>query len=165
MITGWISALFPYLKDGRTGLASDRNPSLSLNSQSLADTDADLSDEIDDIELSDDDDDGDLDDVDLDDESDDDLDDDRDYVNAAWLYPMPGRRRHECDVDPGFNLDGPSLAALPSGLSKAPFRWEYLDRSFDMEFLAGFVGVSQDRETLAVKPEIGWAVRDGAATE
>jgi hypothetical protein len=48
-------------------------------------------------------------------------------------------------------------------MSKAPFSWDYLDRSFDMEFLGGFVGVSQDRETLAVKPEIGWAVREAPA--
>jgi hypothetical protein len=29
-----------------------------------------------------------------------------------------------------------------------------------MEFLGGFVGVSQDKDTLTVKPEIGWAVRE-----
>jgi hypothetical protein len=29
-----------------------------------------------------------------------------------------------------------------------------------MEFLGGFVGVSQDKDTLAVKPEIGWAIRE-----
>ena len=27
-----------------------------------------------------------------------------------------------------------------------------------MEFVGGFVGVAQDRETLALRPEIGWAV-------
>jgi hypothetical protein len=50
--------------------------------------------------------------------------------------------------------------SFPSGLSKAPFFWDYLDRSFDMEFLGGFVGVAQDEETLALRPEIGWAVRE-----
>jgi len=29
-----------------------------------------------------------------------------------------------------------------------------------MEFLAGFVGVKQDKETLELRPEIGWAIRD-----
>ena len=33
---------------------------------------------------------------------------------------------------PGFNVP-----SFPSGLSNAPFRWCYLDRSFDMDFLAG----------------------------
>jgi hypothetical protein len=29
-----------------------------------------------------------------------------------------------------------------------------------MEFLGGFVGVAQDPATLALRPEIGWAVRE-----
>jgi hypothetical protein len=67
------------------------------------------------------------------------------------LYPS-GRSSWDT---PGFSAD-----SFPSGLSNAPFRWDYLDRSFDMEFLGGFVGVSQDKDTLALKPEIGWAVRE-----
>jgi len=81
---------------------------------------------------------------------------------GAWMNPIPRRVRDE-DLggdDAVFDVEGPRLADLPSGLSTAPFCWEYLDRSFDMEFLGGFVGVSQDRETLLVKPEIGWAVRE-----
>ena len=58
---------------------------------------------------------------------------------------------------------GPGLADLPSGLSRAPFRWHFLDQTVDMELLGGFVGVAQDRETLAVKPEIGWVVREAPA--
>jgi hypothetical protein len=198
MITGWISALFPYLKDGRTGLATNRNPWLTLTSQRVDDTDddldEDLDDEIEDIEIDDEDDD-DFDDIFLDGEDDDrqvmnldsdrveahrqqkklgtrevnpdredelndDSDDDPDYVVGAWLSPIPKRRRDQDDYDFGFDLDGPSISSLPSGISKAPFRWNCFDRSFEMEFLGGFVGVSQDRETLAVKPEIGWAVRE-----
>ena len=63
----------------------------------------------------------------------------------------------------GASPYGPTIESLPGGLSKAPFRWEYLDRTFDMEFLGGFVGVAQDQETLALRPEIGWAVREAAA--
>ena len=54
--------------------------------------------------------------------------------------------------------------SFPSGLSIAPFRWDYLDRSFDMEFLGVFVGVAQDQETFALRPEIGWVVREAPAT-
>jgi hypothetical protein len=50
-------------------------------------------------------------------------------------------------------------------MAKAPFRWEYLDSSYQMEFLAGFVGVRQDAETLALRPEIGWAVHEPAHRE
>ncbi len=55
------------------------------------------------------------------------------------------------------------VVRLPAGLSTAPFRWDYLDRSFNMEFLGGFVGVAQDQETLTLRPEIGWAVREAPA--
>ena len=63
-----------------------------------------------------------------------------------------------------WEAEGFSADSFPSGLSKAPFRWDYLDRSLDMEFLGGFVGVAQDQETLTLRPEIGWAVREAPAT-
>jgi len=44
------------------------------------------------------------------------------------------------------------------GFSKAPFIWEYFEEKFQMNFLGGFVGVSQDPDTKALKPEIGWLV-------
>ncbi|XP_070532289.1 uncharacterized protein [Ptychodera flava] len=47
---------------------------------------------------------------------------------------------------------------FPSGLSKAPFVWEYFAQKFDMQFIGGFMAVSQDNETLALRPELGWAV-------
>jgi hypothetical protein len=58
-----------------------------------------------------------------------------------------------------FDLGSPSPGAFPSGLARAPFIWQYLERSFDMEFLGGFVGVAQDAATLTLRPEIGWAIR------
>jgi Domain of unknown function (DUF4419) len=45
----------------------------------------------------------------------------------------PGEGRH-------WDTPGFSAPSIPSGLSKAPFHWDYLNRSFDMEFLGGFVG-------------------------
>ena len=50
-------------------------------------------------------------------------------------------------VDPGL-----APHVFPSGLSKVPFRWDYLDSSFAMEFIGGFVGVAQDQETLTLRP-------------
>jgi hypothetical protein len=229
MITGWISALFPYLTDGRTGLAIHRNPYLTPDSQRLEDIDVEFDEEIDDIDI-DVEDGEDIDEFDEDSESppagrppnrlilkrkedredslradsdprdvidverpptnqppsriipstqqdiedrlgsDADLDDDFDgdyddeLVVRAWLRPMPKRRWNGEGDDPGVDW-GPRISDLPSGITRAPFRWDYLDRSFDMEFLGGFVGVSQDRETLAVKPEIGWAVREAPAAD
>lgn len=58
---------------------------------------------------------------------------------------------------------GPTTEAFPSGLARAPFLWKYLDREFDMEFLGGFVGVRQEADSLRLRPEIGWAVREQVA--
>ncbi len=55
---------------------------------------------------------------------------------------------------------GPTLEAYTNGLSKVPFKWEYYDEVYDMNFIGGFVGVSQDENSLALKPEIGWAIQD-----
>jgi hypothetical protein len=55
---------------------------------------------------------------------------------------------------------GVSQPYLPSGLSKVPFIWNYFFTLIPMEFVSGFVGMRQDAQTMAVRPEIGWAVRD-----
>lgn len=54
---------------------------------------------------------------------------------------------------------GPGRDEFPSLPAKAPFTWNYHGTEFEMEFIGGLIGVSQDRETLALRPEIGWAVR------
>jgi len=110
VITGWITAFFPYLKDYRTRRATVLSRILIEGKRN-------------DLE--------------------------------ELLYP-------ENKTATGW-AKGPKIEHLTSGLSKAPFRWDYLDRSFDMEFLGGFVGVAQDQETLTLRPEIGWAVREAPA--
>ena len=110
VITGWITAFFPYLKHYRTGRATVPIEGFFGGGR---------------------------------------------ISPEEMLYPGEERRRDFAH--------GPTIESLPGGLSKAPFRWEYLDRTFAMEFLGGFVGVAQDRETLALRPEIGWAVREAAA--
>ncbi|MDI1449994.1 DUF4419 domain-containing protein [Polyangium sp. 6x1] len=59
---------------------------------------------------------------------------------------------------------GPNAGEFPKGLSMAPFIWDYLGTRIPMELVAGFVGVSQDPTSLAVRPSIGWAVRDASPT-
>jgi hypothetical protein len=59
-----------------------------------------------------------------------------------------------------FDLGGPSPGDFPGGLSRAPFVWEYLGATVEMEMLGGFVGVAQDPVTLTLRPEIGWAIRE-----
>jgi hypothetical protein len=56
--------------------------------------------------------------------------------------------------------DGPTPSIIPPGLSMVPFDWTHLRETFPMQFLGGFVGATQDPDTLAIRPSIGWAVAD-----
>lgn len=50
---------------------------------------------------------------------------------------------------------------LPPGISLVPFKWNTMTGlAYEMEFIAGFTSVSQDSETMAVRPRIGWAVKE-----
>jgi len=48
--------------------------------------------------------------------------------------------------------------AVPVGLSKTPFIWEYMGKEIPMFFYGGFVGAKFDEETGYVSPQLGWAV-------
>lgn len=52
----------------------------------------------------------------------------------------------------------------PPGLSRVPFTWRDLltGRERLMEAIGGLVGVTQDQETLALRPAVGWAIREAA---
>jgi hypothetical protein len=67
------------------------------------------------------------------------------------------------EKDYGFGC-GVGTGNFPGGLARVPFVWKYSDKEFAMEFLGGFVGVRQEQETLTLRPEIGWAVREAGAT-
>jgi hypothetical protein len=68
------------------------------------------------------------------------------------------------DDDEDHPWEGAKQKALPLGLSRAPLTWRVLvpPAEYRYELLAGFVGVSQDPATLALRAEIGWAVRDAS---
>jgi len=74
------------------------------------------------------------------------------------LQPSPFLDGWESALDQQFAV-GPTTDGFPSALSRAPFTWHYFDDELAMELLGGFLGFSQDEQTLALRPELGWAVR------
>ena len=60
-----------------------------------------------------------------------------------------------------ISFTGPAIDWFPTGLARAPLLWVFphLKVEFDMELLGGFIGVAQDAQTLCLRPEIGWAIR------
>lgn len=59
-----------------------------------------------------------------------------------------------------FEDAGITSDRLPSGLSFVPFQYKDRVTTKSMEFIGGLVGVEQNRESLALKPRAGWAVRE-----
>lgn len=78
------------------------------------------------------------------------------WVNAFFPYLAKGRKNRDLS---GTNYCN-HTDAYPSGLSSVPFVWHYFATDYEMQFLGGFVGMSQDPSTLAVRPALGWAVAD-----
>jgi hypothetical protein len=68
-------------------------------------------------------------------------------------------RNYQGEVE---SWEEPSFDAndLWKGTTSTPFIWKYLEETYQMELIAGFMGASQDKETFALKPEIVWAVRE-----
>jgi hypothetical protein len=79
------------------------------------------------------------------------------WINKFFPYIVQGEKmvKNTSIKDGSLTTDN-----YPSGMSKADFYWIYFGSCYQMEFLAGFVGVKQDPVTLALRPEIGWAIRD-----
>jgi hypothetical protein len=57
---------------------------------------------------------------------------------------------------------GPREYQFPWALSRVPFLWKVDTQQIQMEFAGGFVGISRDQETPALRPVIGWAVQQAS---
>jgi hypothetical protein len=59
---------------------------------------------------------------------------------------------------------GPGRHHFPNTPAKVPFLWTIgnppMATTYDIEMIGGLIGVSQNPDTLCLRPEIGWAVRD-----
>jgi len=85
----------------------------------------------------------------------------KDYSNdEKYTLKNPWMQREKWDSDYG----GAGSSNFPSGFGQAPFTWNYFGTEYAMKFTAGYVGVSQDPTTQAVRPAIGWAVGDAEGT-
>jgi hypothetical protein len=84
------------------------------------------------------------------------------YIQS-WDYPS-GQVNPFVQRESRGPHDGLTPNQFPSRQSAAPFTWHYRDADYAMRLVAGFLGVSQNHRTKALRPEISWAVQDlGAA--
>lgn len=82
-------------------------------------------------------------------------------INTLFPYldSKPNRYIDKCAERLGSMCGGPNPEDMGTGLSVAPFLWEYHSAEIPMELLGGFVGVAQDEEG-GLRPATGWAVRE-----
>jgi hypothetical protein len=59
--------------------------------------------------------------------------------------------------------DGRGRDDFPSLPAKAPFLWKFPDTEYEMEFIGGLIGIHQDPQTLCLRPEVGWVIREAKA--
>lgn len=83
-----------------------------------------------------------------------------------WLFPYTLDPKNNLKLNPKVGItglefeDGLKEGEFPGSMSKVPFEWNYHGTSFSMELLAGVSAVAQDPASLAIRPNIGWAVRE-----
>jgi len=53
---------------------------------------------------------------------------------------------------------GPDPANIPPIVSSAPVDWDYYGKMYNLHFVAGFAGCSQDPHDGTLTPEMGWFV-------
>ena len=56
------------------------------------------------------------------------------------------------------SFEGITDSRLPSSASQVPFVWS-IYKEYDYQFLGGVLTIEQDKESRAIRPRIGWAVR------
>ena len=82
------------------------------------------------------------------------------WIVTLFPYAGRGNRRNgylQC-WDKTYRFGGVKTTYFPRGVVYCPFNWKYLGNDIPMHFYAGFMCVTQDSNTLAVRPEIGWAI-------
>lgn len=80
-------------------------------------------------------------------------------VLYPYLKTSNGYRKNEMlDWNKEREFGGLKTEDIPNGLSRTKFDWDYFGTIYPMSFVGGIVGVSQNPNTMSVKPEFGWAV-------
>lgn len=79
------------------------------------------------------------------------------YLNTKGDSP---RMNPYIDKEPTGSFAGLRTTSFYNGLSKAEFVWDYHGTEYEMEFLAGFIGIRQNKESMTLRPEIGWVVKN-----
>jgi len=88
------------------------------------------------------------------------------YINGyiTSLFPYLNLKNNGTLFQNDFQVregwSGLTISQFPDALSAVDFKWLYYMSEFNMKFLSGFVGYTQDKNSLTIRPEIGWVVAE-----
>eukprot|EP00737_Agarophyton_chilense_P000504 gb/GEZJ01000562.1/.p1 GENE.gb/GEZJ01000562.1/~~gb/GEZJ01000562.1/.p1 ORF type:complete len:308 (-),score=44.87 gb/GEZJ01000562.1/:588-1511(-) len=81
------------------------------------------------------------------------------WINNLYPYLANGRiNRHMKSWVSTSQHCGPNPKEFPQIVSTVAVKWRYFGSEFPLRFHAGYLGMSQDQSTLALRPYIGWVV-------
>jgi hypothetical protein len=87
------------------------------------------------------------------------------YERVDWAVPIENGVPTFGIDEPGANM-GVESSSFPSGLASVPMKLDFPGGSTTMvDLVAGFFGVEQDPEDLALTPVIGWSVVEPPAAK
>ncbi|UII28286.1 DUF4419 domain-containing protein [Fulvivirga maritima] len=90
------------------------------------------------------------------------------YING-WItcfFPyvyLKGKQQNTLSkselIDNQHVKDGYKLGMFPAGLSQAPFEWNYLNETYNMKLIAGFIGITESTDNY-LESEINWLIHE-----
>jgi len=75
-----------------------------------------------------------------------------------FMNPYLSTDINSVQVKNQFKLWGLDGSSFGSGISAVDFKWDYFKIFYRMQFCAGFIGISQNKSDMSLKPEINWFI-------
>lgn len=81
------------------------------------------------------------------------------WINNLYPYLQDGRQnRHVKPWKEMNTMEGPDPEDFPMLLSSVPAVWDYYGIEYPLHFHAGYLGMTQDPDSLALSPYVGWMI-------
>lgn len=81
------------------------------------------------------------------------------WINNFYPYLRNGDLNHFLQPWEKMKMKvGPSPKEFPTLVSSVPFSWDYYGSQYPLHLHAGFLGITQSSQTLAIAPYIGWII-------
>lgn len=81
------------------------------------------------------------------------------YLNSEDGKPILNQYVEQDPIENSEWKTGLTIHDFFNGISQVDFEWQYLGKKMNMAFIGGFIGITQNKTDLTLRPAIGWAVK------